>query len=515
MYVSSTLNKELFLNTLKQLKDKYERHLSNSSVREALTRSTLIDPLLVSLGWDVSDPTQCIVEDWVQTSEGPDWADYSLLNPDGTTRIIWEAKRADYAFVLRNIDHPEGVWDSAATRRFAEQGLDYAYRKGADWAVLTNGHQLVLMESFRRGQEHLRPSQAKLVFSSFEEMLDQADELWTLNRASVLSGRLDEQFGLEPRQIVVSEPIPEELTAPDIYAERPDWMTIPVADIPDRESRLVLDEPETIYANLLPVSKLPVSIQSASTMCRHKREVLRHVGGAEYTPCILREERLWTFADLGHTAYLSTGVCTKDVAQVAVSKWEEDRDKRLWLTELLHDCLHEHARARDLDEAGKRGRYYFRPRGTQVFRRVRYRSFSNRVQRWVVRQDRTTGYWIHSAAGLQFITLGKQFYLLIDPTYVITKDGVKWVDGSVAGPMVTSLVSGERNRKYLYHINFWKAWLADESDEHQDFIYLGCGDAEVSVSTQFSSGLAPFSVPSFKVDEEELEEDLDEEVLDQ
>jgi len=53
MYVSSTLNKELFLNTLKQLKDKYERHLSNSSVREALTRSTLIDPLLVSLGWDV------------------------------------------------------------------------------------------------------------------------------------------------------------------------------------------------------------------------------------------------------------------------------------------------------------------------------------------------------------------------------------------------------------------------------------------------------------------------------
>jgi predicted type IV restriction endonuclease len=110
MSASETLDKQPFLNTLKQLKDKYERHLSDGSVREALTRATLIDPLLVSLGWNISDPTQCIVEDWVQTSEGPDWADYSLLNPDGTTRIIWEAKRADHAFALRNIDHPEGVW---------------------------------------------------------------------------------------------------------------------------------------------------------------------------------------------------------------------------------------------------------------------------------------------------------------------------------------------------------------------------------------------------------------------
>jgi hypothetical protein len=174
--------------------------------------------------------------------------------------------------------------------------------------------------------------------------------------------------------------------------------------------------------------------------------------------------------------------------------------------------LHEHARDRLL-EAGRGRRYYFRPAQT-TFRRVRYRSLQNRVRRWVVSQDRNSGYWVHTAADLQFITLGDQFYLQIDPSYVITQDGREWVDGSVAGPLTTSITSGERNRKYLYHINFWKAWLADEVDQKRGSIDLRCGDAAVRVSTQFVSGVAPFSVPPFAVVEEDLEEEeeTDEEV---
>ena len=507
--MNKALDKRLLIKALEQLKEKYEAYLSGGDVREALTRSTLIDPLLATLGWDVSDPTQCIVEDWVQRAGNPDWADYSLLNPDGTTRVVWEAKRADYPFALRDIGHPDGVWGNTTTKHFVEQGLDYAYRKGADWIVLTNGHQLVLLESFRRGQEHLRPKQAKLVFDSFDEMLERVDNLWLLNRASVLSGRLDDRFGLEPPQIVVSKPLPEELTAPDIYAERPDWMNVPLADIPDRESDLVWDEPELLYANLLPVLDLPEYVFSAPTWCRRKKDVLRHAGGANYIPCVFREGRLWTFADLTRTAYITLSVCTNQIEQIVTSTWEGDKDKRLWLTELLHDCLHEHIRHRYL-EAGRGRRYYFRP-SRRIFRRVRYRQFSNRVQRWVVRQDRDTDYWVHTAADLRFVTLGGRFYLQIDPSYVITEDGVKWVDGSVAGPMITSLVSGERNRKYLYHLNFWKAWLADEFDAQKDLFSLSCGDAVVPISTQFVSGTAPFSVPSFKA----VEEDLEEEVLEE
>lgn len=500
------LDKRMLLDTLKQLKKKYEKHLSGGNTREALTRSTLIDPLLRALGWDVSDPTQCIVEDWVAKSENPDWADYSLLAPDGTTCMIWEAKRADCGFMFRDPKHPAGVWGDKSTKRFVEQGLSYAYRKGASWVVLTNGHQLALLESFRRGKEHLRPSQAKLVFNSLHEMLECAGSLWVLNRASVLNGRLDKEFGLEPQQFLVTDSLPKERTAPDIYADRPDWMNVPLADIPDREDELVLDESELIYANLLPVLELPEHMVSAPTECRHKGDVLQRVGGIGYVPCICREGRVWTFADLRLTPYFDRGVCVGRTDCVAVAHWKEDEDKRLWLTELLHDCLHEHVRERGI-EAHRGHRYYFAPSGERVFRKVQYHSFSQRAERWVVAQDRTTGYWIHLAAELRFITLARAFYLLIEPTYVITEDGEKWVQGSIAGPMVTSKVSRERNLKYLYHINFWKAWLADEFDSLKDCIHLGCYDAPVLISTQFVSGKAPFSVPPFDTTECDLEDD--------
>jgi hypothetical protein len=500
-----TLDKRLFLDTLRQLKRKHERWLGGDGVREPLTRATLIDPLLQALGWDLSDPTQCIVEDRVPTAQRPDWADYSLLNPDGTVRMIWEAKRADQDFSFRDLSHGMGVWGNAATKRFVEQALNYAYRKGADWAVLTNGHQLVLLESFRRGQEHLRTDQAKIAFDCFEDMLSRSDELWLLNRASVLSGQLDIHFGLEPQPIVVSEPLPTERTAPDIYADRPDWISVPLADIPDYESELVLEEPEEIYSNLLPVLDLPPTIFSAPTLCKKKTHVLAQAGGPNYIPCVLREGHVWTFANLALASYIALGVCGSEIQWTPTSEWERDEDRRRWLTELLHDCLHEHARDRSL-EAGRGRRYYFRP-AQATYRRVRYRSFQNRVRRWVVRQDRNSSYWVHTAADLQFVTLGNQFYLQIDPSYVITRDGREWVDGSVAGPMTTSITSGERNRKYLYNINFWKAWLADEVDRKQDSIDLLCGDATVKVSTRFVSGSAPFSVPPFAAVDEDLEEE--------
>jgi hypothetical protein len=308
-----TLDKRLFLDSLRHLKEKHERWLSGDDVREPLTRATLIDPLLQALGWDLSDPTQCIVEDRVPTAQQPDWADYSLLNPGGTARMIWEAKRADQDFSFGDISHPAGVWGNAATKRFVEQALNYAYRKGADWAVLTNGHQLVLLESFRRGQEHLRPGQARIAFDSFEEMLERSDDLWLLNRASVLSGQLDTHFGLEPQPIVVSEPLPTERTAPDIYADRSDWMSIPLADIPDRESDLVLEDAEEIYSNLLPVLNLPPTIFSAPTLCQKKKHVLAQAGGPNYIPCVLREGRVWTFANLALAPYIALGVCGSQI----------------------------------------------------------------------------------------------------------------------------------------------------------------------------------------------------------
>ena len=60
---------------------------------EALTRSTLVDPLLRVLGWDTESPTLVIPEYKVSKVDGGDGkADYALLN-EGNPAIVIEAKR--------------------------------------------------------------------------------------------------------------------------------------------------------------------------------------------------------------------------------------------------------------------------------------------------------------------------------------------------------------------------------------------------------------------------------------
>ncbi len=55
---------------------------------ETRTRMALIDPLLIALGWDTSDPALVIPE---YASNGR--ADYALLGSDGNPAAFIEAKR--------------------------------------------------------------------------------------------------------------------------------------------------------------------------------------------------------------------------------------------------------------------------------------------------------------------------------------------------------------------------------------------------------------------------------------
>ena len=77
------------VNTIKGLKARIKEHRDQIQVYEARTRTTLIDPMLYALGWDVSDPSMVTIEP--KTDDG--WADYALLDDRGRTVVFVEAKR--------------------------------------------------------------------------------------------------------------------------------------------------------------------------------------------------------------------------------------------------------------------------------------------------------------------------------------------------------------------------------------------------------------------------------------
>ncbi len=78
-----------FIDVLQHVRDtalKYQAKLSNS---EASTRSSLIDPLLCALGWDISNPNMIEVE---KTIPPQSRVDYALIDCQNKVQVVIEAK---------------------------------------------------------------------------------------------------------------------------------------------------------------------------------------------------------------------------------------------------------------------------------------------------------------------------------------------------------------------------------------------------------------------------------------
>ena len=112
-------------DTIRQIRFRVRSHGSYlSKVDETRTRYTLIDPVLYALGWDVSDPSQVMVEVDISVSTAVKKVDYALYKSGITKRpwILVEAKRLDDRQIerfiqtqsLRRIELVDS-WDALAT----------------------------------------------------------------------------------------------------------------------------------------------------------------------------------------------------------------------------------------------------------------------------------------------------------------------------------------------------------------------------------------------------------------
>ena len=111
------------------LKERMQSHRGVLSENETRTRMALIDPLLRTLGWDVSDPKIVIPEYNVQGRS----ADYALLRPNGQAAATIEAKRLGSGLTSHQM-----------------QMLNYANAAGIPYAGLTDGNHWELYNVFER-----------------------------------------------------------------------------------------------------------------------------------------------------------------------------------------------------------------------------------------------------------------------------------------------------------------------------------------------------------------------------
>lgn len=119
------------LNQLKQLIDEYENKFKSRipSLNERATGQALVEPLLGILGWNIRNLDEVYPEFYVTGSGRVDY----VLKINGMPVIYIEIKKLD-----------EDLDGNRGGKTYAEQAMDYAWKKKATWAVLTNFKELRL-----------------------------------------------------------------------------------------------------------------------------------------------------------------------------------------------------------------------------------------------------------------------------------------------------------------------------------------------------------------------------------
>lgn len=219
------------------------------------------------------------------------------------------------------------------------------------------------------------------------------------------------------------------------------------AGMPDRVNDLIL-------SNLLPVSDLPLTVWSAPTNARIPRDVWSVVDNGP--AFILRDKRLYTFADLAHPQAAYAPVISKqDITGETMAAWRHDPVKWAWFIDLMHRALHDHLGRMGIKDA--KSRRYFFVGGRDGTSRT-HKNANDPVREVAAQKVNSADgsfFWVHHGATLRFMTLGENVYLCVEPCYVFTSDGRTLLTGPRVTPLSMKWGGKERNAAILRHVIFW------------------------------------------------------------
>jgi len=188
--------------------------------------------------------------------------------------------------------------------------------------------------------------------------------------------------------------------------------------------------------------------------------------GARVPPFTISEGRLYSFfpsdaSDNPFRSFLS-GV---DPRAEAVTDWLENADRSRILVALFNEALQEHAfhlRIRNLKDNRKQ---YFCPIYDGKPRLFRWGTGgrARTIAKLGERPDKTK-FGIHYSARMRFLVLGSRVFLLIEPGWMFTNDGVTPLQGKQVTVLSTKYGGKERNAAVLRNLMMWSMLLANGSD---------------------------------------------------
>src|SRR3989338_3475730 len=189
------ITKEQGKEEIKKLVEKYNKLVESGkskSYNEEMTKKDFILPLFRALGWSVEDGDEVTAEEKVSKGR----VDYAF-RIEGIPKLFLEAKS-----LREDLDRKE----------FAEQAINYAWHKGATWAILTDFEGIKVFNAEWKSVNYL---QNQFFSINCNKFLDNFEQLWLLSRESLELGLIDkeaEKWGKKAKKIPVDKQLLSELT---------------------------------------------------------------------------------------------------------------------------------------------------------------------------------------------------------------------------------------------------------------------------------------------------------------
>jgi len=188
-------DKEQAKEEVKKLIEKYNHIVESGKLKsynEEMTKKDFILPLFRALGWSVEDGEEVTAEEKISRGR----VDYAF-RIDGIPKLFLEAKALKV-----DLDRTE----------FAEQAINYAWHKGATWAILTDFEGIKVFNAEWKSQN---PLQNMFFGINCSQFLDRFEQLWLLSRESLEKGLIDkeaEKWGKKAKKVPVDKQLLNDMT---------------------------------------------------------------------------------------------------------------------------------------------------------------------------------------------------------------------------------------------------------------------------------------------------------------
>ena len=253
----------------------------------------------------------------------------------------------------------------------------------------------------------------------------------------------------------------------------------------DTATRTALPRRPTMYwGNVAEFLAIPNTVHCARSRITHPRECATLTGTRWIPPFALRNGNLFTFSDL--TEPNSPFAAIADLGSIECQFLEEiyqNSSTENIPAELLKKAIESRMGQSGMRVDRRRSRAYYRC-DRQNARSIEYtntvgQQTKRRVARWPAKLN--VGHCEHEAVNYEIAQYGDSWVLMLQPTYVVTLDGVSdQLPHNEHTSVVSRLLSDHYNRKVLSDVRFWLKQL----ETSNGVISIDLGGALVEIGTR-------------------------------